>query len=128
MRRSSTHHGSGGVGLAIPAVLALLAAVGMLVLAYAALTMANWLAARNLRDGAHAWAMAESATAAVVEELRETHQRIGELPDAYAFAAAATIGVSVAYTKTGPATAAVDVVARGRHVAAHRVAELDMTR
>jgi uncharacterized protein YbjQ (UPF0145 family) len=116
------------VGIAIPAVLALLAAVTMLMLAYGALAMANWLAARNLREGVQAWATAESATAAVVEELREAHRRLGALPDTYDFDAAAAIGVSVDYTKTGSATAAIDVLATGRHVAARRVAELDMAR
>lgn len=124
-------HGKGsprGAGVAIPAVLALLAVVTMLALAYGALAMANWLAARNLREGVLAWAMAESATAAVVEELREAHGRLGALPETYGFDAGAGIGVTVGYVKTGPSTAALDVLAVGRHVAARRVVDVDMAR
>ena len=128
MRPVPDRPAGGRAGIAIPAVLALLAAVTMLVLAYAALAMANWLAARNLREGVLAWAMAESVTAAVVEELREAHERVGALPETYAFPTGAALGVTVGYAPTGPSTAVVDVIAQGPRVAARRVAELDVAR
>lgn len=115
-------------GVAIPAVLALLAAVSLLILAYSTLATVNWLTARNLRQGLHAWTRAEAAVAIVVTELEEAYRRESTLPDTYALPAAADLEATVTYARSADAHALVVVVARFGTAAVRRTLWLDMTR
>ena len=115
-------------GMAIPAVLALLASVASLMLAYGLLATTNWLAARNLREGLHAWTRAESATALVLEELGAAHGRRGALPDAYALPPGAFEDVVVVYVAHDADRAKLEVLARVGKAASRRVLEVDMSR
>lgn len=118
---------SGTRGIAIPAVLALLAAVATLMLAYGLLTTANWLAARNLREGMHAWMLGESATALVLAELADAYRRQGAVPAAYGLPPESFGGVQVSYSALDGHRAEVEIIARVQNATSRRVVEVDMS-
>lgn len=119
---------TGARGIALVAVLALVACLTMLLLATTAHLTAAWLAARNLREGTIAWSRAESAAAAAVAALGEAHRREGELPDAFALPGAEEMGVTLGYLRTSEATATLDVVGAFGRAAVRREVRVDMTR
>lgn len=114
-------------GIAVPAVLALLAAVSTLMLAYGLLATANWLAARNLREGVHAWTLGESAAALVLAELGEEYRRHGALPASYGLPPDSLEGVELVYAPLDGSRAEVEIVARVRNAVSRRVVEVDMS-
>lgn len=113
-------------GMALPAVLALLAAVSMLLVAYGLLTTVHWLAARNLRQGLHAWALAESMSALAASELRAEFRREGALPPAYLPPDSGDLDITVHYEATDGEHARLEVLASFGSAAVRRVLELDM--
>lgn len=114
-------------GIAIVAVLSLLAAVSLLMLSYSALATVNWLSARNLRQGLHAWSRAEAAVSVVTAELEESFRRDSGLPDSYALDGAQDLDATIAYVRTAPDRGEVEIVARFGKAAVRRVLTLDMS-
>jgi Tfp pilus assembly protein PilX len=114
-------------GIAIAAVLALLAGVSLLMLASFTLATVNWLSARNLRQGLYAWSRAEAAVSISVSELEDAYRRDSTLPDTYALDVAEDLETAVTYAKTADGRAELVVVARFGSAAVRRTLRLDMT-
>lgn len=117
---------NGQRGIALVAVLALLACVGMLALATLTQITMNWLSARNLREGTLAWSRVESVAAASVASLGEAFQRNGALPEDLTLTGIDQIETTVAYTRTSDSTAIVEVIGRFGQSAVRREIVVDM--
>ena len=115
-------------GIALVAVLALVACLTMLLLAMALHVTAGWWAARNLREGTIAWSRVVSAEAAAVEALGESYRRDGELPLAFTLAGSDEMEVTMSYVRTSPVTATLDLVGSFGKAAVRRETSVDMTR